>query len=134
VAGAPRIGVRLAPEHTPPADLWVEDFTEAHEQVVALGATVLKAPPRPRPATTSSCTSTRPVTPSACAGWSPGAALSRLSTGTRQCGQPGTGSTFPAFVSATPDTLEAGPVPRRGWGLLWRGWIVTAAAVPEPGY
>jgi predicted enzyme related to lactoylglutathione lyase len=55
VDGAPRIGVQLAPEHTPPVwpdgpvkqqvhlDLWVEDFAEAHEQVVALGATVLKA-------------------------------------------------------------------------------------------
>ncbi|SEF32529.1 hypothetical protein SAMN05421837_106310 [Amycolatopsis pretoriensis] len=55
VAGAPRIGVQLAPGHTPPAwpdgpvpqqvhlDLWVEDFAEAHEHVTALGATVLKA-------------------------------------------------------------------------------------------
>jgi catechol 2,3-dioxygenase-like lactoylglutathione lyase family enzyme len=54
VDGAPRIGVQLAPDHVPPAwpdgpakqqihlDLWVEDFAEAHEQVMALGATVLK--------------------------------------------------------------------------------------------
>ncbi|MCR6486885.1 VOC family protein [Amycolatopsis sp. OK19-0408] len=55
VDGAPRIGVQLAPGHTPPVwpdgpvpqqvhlDLWVEDFPEAHAQVTALGATVLKA-------------------------------------------------------------------------------------------
>ncbi|MEU4523685.1 VOC family protein [Amycolatopsis sp. NPDC024027] len=55
VDGAPRIGVQLAPDHTPPQwpdgpsqqqvhlDLWVEDFAEAHEEVMALGATVLKA-------------------------------------------------------------------------------------------
>ncbi|MFD4676892.1 VOC family protein [Lentzea sp. NPDC058450] len=54
VGGEPRIGVQLAPDHTPPTwpdgpvkqqihfDLWVEDFAEAHEQVMALGATVLK--------------------------------------------------------------------------------------------
>ncbi|WP_410613241.1 VOC family protein [Amycolatopsis sp. lyj-109] len=54
VDGAPRIGVQLAPDHVPPQwpdgpirqqihlDLWVEDFAEAHEQVMALGATVLK--------------------------------------------------------------------------------------------
>jgi predicted enzyme related to lactoylglutathione lyase len=55
VHGAPRIGVQLAPDHVPPQwpdgptkqqmhlDLWVEDFAEAHEQVMALGASVLKA-------------------------------------------------------------------------------------------
>ena len=55
VDGAPRIGVQLAPDHAPPQwpdgptkqqvhlDLWVEDFTEAHEQVMSLGASVLKA-------------------------------------------------------------------------------------------
>ncbi|MGW5746261.1 VOC family protein [Amycolatopsis sp. NPDC003861] len=54
VDGAPRIGVQLAPDHVPPEwpdgpvkqqihlDLWVEDFAEAHEQVMALGARVLK--------------------------------------------------------------------------------------------
>jgi len=54
VDGEPRVGVQLAPDHTPPEwpdgptkqqihlDLWVEDFAEAHEQVMALGATVLK--------------------------------------------------------------------------------------------
>ncbi|WP_329062195.1 VOC family protein [Amycolatopsis sp. NBC_01480] len=54
VAGAPRIGVQLAPDHVPPEwpdgptrqqvhlDLWVEDFAEAHEQVMSHGATVLK--------------------------------------------------------------------------------------------
>ena len=54
VDGAPRIGVQLAPGHARPEwpdgpveqqvhlDLWVEDFPEAHEQVTALGATVLK--------------------------------------------------------------------------------------------
>ncbi|MFD9960839.1 VOC family protein [Amycolatopsis sp. NPDC058986] len=55
VDGAQRIGVQLAPDHVPPEwpdgpaqqqmhlDLWVEDFAEAHEQVMALGASVLKA-------------------------------------------------------------------------------------------
>lgn len=55
VDGVPRIGVQLAPDHAPPQwpdgptkqqvhlDLWVEDFTEAHEQVMSLGASVLKA-------------------------------------------------------------------------------------------
>ena len=55
VDGAPRVGVQLAPGHVPPEwpdgptkqqvhlDLWVEDFAEAHEQVMALGASVLKA-------------------------------------------------------------------------------------------
>ncbi|MET9224349.1 VOC family protein [Lentzea sp. NPDC003310] len=54
VDGTPRVGVQLAPDHTPPTwpdgptkqqihlDLWVEDFAEAHEQVMALGATVLR--------------------------------------------------------------------------------------------
>ena len=54
VAGAPRIGVQLAPDHVPPEwpdgpmkqqihlDLWIEDFAEAHEHVTALGAKVLK--------------------------------------------------------------------------------------------
>ncbi|RDI34885.1 VOC family protein [Lentzea flaviverrucosa] len=54
VDGTPRVGVQLAPDHTPPEwpdgpteqqvhlDLWVEDFAEAHEQVMALGAKVLK--------------------------------------------------------------------------------------------
>lgn len=52
---APRVGVQLAPDHVPPQwpdgpvkqqvhlDLWVEDLAEAHERVIALGATVLKA-------------------------------------------------------------------------------------------
>ena len=55
VGGEPRVGVQLAPGHVPPdwpdgappqqihLDLWVEDFAEAHEEVMALGATVLKA-------------------------------------------------------------------------------------------
>ncbi|WIX93111.1 VOC family protein [Amycolatopsis sp. DG1A-15b] len=55
VDGAPRIGVQLAPDHTPPQwpdgpskqqvhlDRWVEDFAEAHEEVMALVATVPKA-------------------------------------------------------------------------------------------
>ncbi|GAA4523215.1 VOC family protein [Amycolatopsis samaneae] len=54
VGGAPRIGVQFAPGHVPPdwpdgptaqqvhLDLWVEDFTEAHEHVMSLGASVLK--------------------------------------------------------------------------------------------
>ena len=55
VDGEPRVGVQLAPEHVPPdwpdgtppqqihLDLWVEDFPSAHEQVMSLGARVLKA-------------------------------------------------------------------------------------------
>ena len=54
VDGAPRVGVQLAPNHVPPEwpdgtpqqihiDLWVDDFNAAHEEVMALGATVLKA-------------------------------------------------------------------------------------------
>jgi catechol 2,3-dioxygenase-like lactoylglutathione lyase family enzyme len=54
VDGAPRIGVQLATDHVAPEwpdgptkqqihlDLWVEDFAEAHEQVMSLGARVLK--------------------------------------------------------------------------------------------
>jgi predicted enzyme related to lactoylglutathione lyase len=54
VAGQPRVGVQLAPDHIAPEwpdgtpqqqihlDLWVEDFEAAHEEVTALGATVLK--------------------------------------------------------------------------------------------
>jgi predicted enzyme related to lactoylglutathione lyase len=54
VAGQPRVGVQLAPDHIAPEwpdgtpqqqihlDLWVEDFQAAHEEVAALGATVLK--------------------------------------------------------------------------------------------
>jgi catechol 2,3-dioxygenase-like lactoylglutathione lyase family enzyme len=54
VDGVPRIGVQLAPNHVPPQwpdgvpeqqihlDLWVEDAAEAHAEVMALGARVLK--------------------------------------------------------------------------------------------
>jgi predicted enzyme related to lactoylglutathione lyase len=53
VDGEPRVGVQLAPDHRAPEwphgtpqqvhlDLWVEDFPAAHEQVMALGARVLK--------------------------------------------------------------------------------------------
>ena len=53
VDGEPRIGVQLAPNHTPPdwpdgtpqqihLDLWVEDPAAAHELVTSLGARVLK--------------------------------------------------------------------------------------------
>jgi len=54
VEGAPRVGVQRAPGHVPPdwpdgappqqihMDLWVDDFEEAHERVMSLGATVLK--------------------------------------------------------------------------------------------
>lgn len=53
VGGEPRVGVQLAPRHVRPEwpdgtpqqihlDLWVEDFPAAHEQVMSLGATVLK--------------------------------------------------------------------------------------------
>lgn len=53
VDGQPRVGVQLAPDHVPPGwpdgtpqqihlDLWVDDFDAAHDEVIALGATVLK--------------------------------------------------------------------------------------------
>lgn len=53
VGGEPRVAVQLVPDHTPPEwpdgtpqqlhlDLWVDDFDEAHEQVMQLGATVLR--------------------------------------------------------------------------------------------
>ena len=54
VDGAPRVAVQLATNHVPPEwpdgtpqqihiDLWVDDLNAAHEEVMALGATVLKA-------------------------------------------------------------------------------------------
>lgn len=53
-AGQWRIGVQLAPNHVPPdwpdgapqqvhLDLHAEDFTQAHEQAMALGARLLRA-------------------------------------------------------------------------------------------
>jgi predicted enzyme related to lactoylglutathione lyase len=55
--GVPRIGVQLAPNHVPPdwpdgepqqqlhLDLWVDDLAAAHEEVMALGATLLQEAP-----------------------------------------------------------------------------------------
>ncbi|WP_120005078.1 VOC family protein [Nesterenkonia muleiensis] len=51
---APKIGVQLAPNHVPPQwpdgepqqihlDLWVEDIEPAHQKVMDLGASLLKA-------------------------------------------------------------------------------------------
>ena len=53
VEGKPRVGVQLAPDHVPPdwpdggpqqihLDLWVDDIDAAHEEVMALGAKLLK--------------------------------------------------------------------------------------------
>jgi len=53
VDGEPRVGVQLAPDHSPPEwpdgapqqihlDLWVDDVTAAHDEVVSLGAKLLK--------------------------------------------------------------------------------------------
>jgi predicted enzyme related to lactoylglutathione lyase len=53
VDGRPRVGVQLAPSHVAPdwphgtpqqihLDLWVENFEAAHDEVMSLGATVLK--------------------------------------------------------------------------------------------
>lgn len=51
--GVPRVGVQFAPNHVPPdwpdgeqqqqvhMDLWVTDFEAAHDEVMALGATLL---------------------------------------------------------------------------------------------
>jgi predicted enzyme related to lactoylglutathione lyase len=49
----PRVGVQLAPNHVPPEwpdgtpqqihlDLWVDDINTAHDEVMSLGATLLK--------------------------------------------------------------------------------------------
>jgi predicted enzyme related to lactoylglutathione lyase len=54
VEGRPRVGVQLAPNHVPPdwpdgnpqqihLDLWVDDVDVAHDQVMSLGARLLKA-------------------------------------------------------------------------------------------
>lgn len=53
VDGQPRVGVQLAPNHVPPdwpdgnpqqihLDLWVDDIEAAHEEVMSLGAKLLK--------------------------------------------------------------------------------------------
>lgn len=53
VDGQPRVGVQLAPDHVPPdwpdgtpqqihLDLWVDDPDAAHQEVMSLGARVLK--------------------------------------------------------------------------------------------
>jgi catechol 2,3-dioxygenase-like lactoylglutathione lyase family enzyme len=54
VDGEPRMGVQLAPNHIPPdwpdgvpqqqihLDLWVHDVTAAHDEVMSLGAKLLK--------------------------------------------------------------------------------------------
>lgn len=54
--GTPRIGIQLAPDHVPPQwpdgdpqqvhlDLWVTDVDTAHDEVMALGATLLQEAP-----------------------------------------------------------------------------------------
>jgi predicted enzyme related to lactoylglutathione lyase len=54
VNGEPRVGVQLAPNHVPPEwpdgtpqqihlDLWVDDFEEAHSEVMSAGARLLQA-------------------------------------------------------------------------------------------
>jgi len=59
VDGEPRVGVQLAPNHIPPEwpdgtpqqihfDLWVDDIDIAHDEVMSLGAKVLK-PAEDRP-------------------------------------------------------------------------------------
>jgi hypothetical protein len=54
VNGEPRVGVQLAPDHLPPdwpngstpqqihLDLWVDNFRSAHDEVMRLGARVLR--------------------------------------------------------------------------------------------
>jgi catechol 2,3-dioxygenase-like lactoylglutathione lyase family enzyme len=60
VDGKPRIGVQLAPNHVPPdwphgtpqqihLDLWVDDPAQAHQEVLALGAKLLKEAPESGP-------------------------------------------------------------------------------------
>jgi predicted enzyme related to lactoylglutathione lyase len=54
VNGEPKVGVQLAPNHVPPEwpdgtpqqihlDLWVDDFEEAHTEVMSAGARLLQA-------------------------------------------------------------------------------------------
>jgi predicted enzyme related to lactoylglutathione lyase len=54
VNGEPKVGVQLAPDHVPPEwpdgtpqqihlDLWVDDFEEAHTEVMSAGAKLLQA-------------------------------------------------------------------------------------------
>lgn len=54
VEGKPRVGVQLAPNHVPPEwpdgnpqqihlDLWIDDIHASHEQVMSLGARLLKS-------------------------------------------------------------------------------------------
>jgi predicted enzyme related to lactoylglutathione lyase len=54
VKGEPKVGVQLAPHHVPPEwpegtpqqihlDLWVDDFEEAHTEVMSAGAKLLQA-------------------------------------------------------------------------------------------
>ena len=54
VDGRPSLGIQHVPNHIPPqwpdgtpqqmhVDLWVEDFESAHQEVVSLGAKLLKA-------------------------------------------------------------------------------------------
>jgi len=55
VDGKPRVGVQLAPNHVAPdwpdgtpqqqihLDLWVDDIEAAHDEVISLGAKLLKA-------------------------------------------------------------------------------------------
>lgn len=54
VGNEPRVGVQFAPNHVPPEwpdgtpqqihlDLWVDDIASAHEEVMSLGANLLKA-------------------------------------------------------------------------------------------
>jgi hypothetical protein len=55
VDGEWRLGIQLAPDHVPPVwpggdqqqqvhlDLWVDDFAQAHERAMSLGATLLRA-------------------------------------------------------------------------------------------
>ena len=81
VDGEPRVGVQLAPNYVPPEwpdgtpqqihfDLWVDDIDTAHDEVMSLGAEVLKpAEDRPPgPMTTTRSTQILQGTRSACAG------------------------------------------------------------------
>jgi len=60
VEGKPTLGIQLAPEHGPPdwpdgtqqqvhLDLWVDDAEAAHDEVMALGAKLLRAANDPSP-------------------------------------------------------------------------------------
>jgi hypothetical protein len=124
VDGEPRVGVQLAPNHIQPdwpegtpeqqihLDLWVDDFADAHNRVVSLGAKVLKPAVRTQtPPTTSRSTRILPGIRSACAGFNDASSSRPAGPGSHQpisnthvsvptAGSAGTASTGPLAAAA----------------------------------